>query len=121
MKAGLTGAFFTGEEAAAAGLLAALAEDGEHLSTAEDLARTILANPQPGVRELVRFRRTLAAERAARASEIAGHFDWANDPTAQERILARISRHATAASAPATLARAHPRGRGAGPQGTARG
>jgi enoyl-CoA hydratase/carnithine racemase len=118
MKAGLTGAFFTGEEAAAAGLLAALAEEGEHLSAAEDLARTILANPQPGVRELVRVRRTLAAERAARTSEIAGQFDWANDPSAQERILARIGRHTAAPSAPTILTTRHPPGQGAGSHGS---
>jgi enoyl-CoA hydratase/carnithine racemase len=118
IRAGLTGAFFTGEEAAAAGLLAVLAEDGEHLSAAEDLARTILANPQPGVRELVRVRRTLAAERAARTSEIAGQFDWANDPSAQERILARISRHAAAPATTATLTTPHPPARGAAPEGT---
>ncbi len=118
IRAGLTGAFFTGEEAAAAGLLAALAEDGDHLSVAEDLARTILANPQPGVRELVRFRRTLAAERAARTSEIAGHFNWTSDPSAQASILARISRHAGVPPAAATLTTEHRRARGAGPEST---
>jgi enoyl-CoA hydratase/carnithine racemase len=93
IEVGMTGRFFTGEEADRAGLLTKLVDDGEHLTAAVQLAREILNNPQGAVRELVRYRRALLAERLLNARNIAGSYDWASDPDATERILARIGRH----------------------------
>ncbi len=68
----LTARVFTADEAFRAGVVARLSADGEHLATAEQLAREILANPQAAVRETIRVRRAVAAERALRVRSLTG-------------------------------------------------
>jgi enoyl-CoA hydratase/carnithine racemase len=75
----MTGRMFGAEEAWAGGMLTRLAEDGDHISASEELARQILENPQTPVREYVRVRRALIKQDMARYREITGDFDWANN------------------------------------------
>ncbi|MDA8044364.1 MAG: enoyl-CoA hydratase/isomerase family protein [Actinomycetota bacterium] len=93
MEAGMTGRFFTAQEAAAAGMLTRLVDDGHHLTGAEALAREILANPQGAIRELVRYRRLKLAQSLFALEETSRPFDWAGDLETQSRIKARIARH----------------------------
>lgn len=56
-EVGLTGRFFTGAEAAAAGLINAVVPAGEHLDEARRLAAEIAKNPPLSARATVRLRR----------------------------------------------------------------
>jgi enoyl-CoA hydratase/carnithine racemase len=87
----MTGRFFTSEEADQAGLLTRLVEDGAHRSVAEELARAILDNPQSAVREIVRIRRSILADRLREIEQMAGAFDWAGSAESSERIAAKLA------------------------------
>ena len=84
----MTGRMFTAEEAMAGGALTRLAEDGEHVETAEQLARQILENPQTAVRALVQVRRAMIAAASACYAAGAPAFDWATDPEAKAAVAA---------------------------------
>jgi enoyl-CoA hydratase/carnithine racemase len=86
----MTGRMFTAEEAWAGGMLARLAEDDDHVSVAEELARQILENPQTTVREYVRVRRTLIRQDMSRYREITGDFDWANNAETKIALASRL-------------------------------
>jgi enoyl-CoA hydratase/carnithine racemase len=95
----LTGRMFGAHEAWQAGMLTRLVDVGEHLRAAEELARLILANPQPAVREHVRVRRRLAREASAPAQALTAPFlaGWATDADARDAVAARAAgdrRHA---------------------------
>jgi len=53
----MTGRFFTAEEALAAGLINRVAEPGEHLAVARELAEAVCKNPPLSVRSSARVRR----------------------------------------------------------------
>ena len=72
----MTGRRFGAEEAHRVGLLTAVTEDNAHLAAAEQLATTLLGNPQPAVRELVRCRRSIIAENLQHTRSIGGTFRW---------------------------------------------
>lgn len=72
LDAVLTARDFTAAEAYDAGVVARLAPDGEHLESAIRLATEIAANPGSAVREIVRVRRALAAERLRAVSSLTG-------------------------------------------------
>ncbi len=93
MEAGLTGRFFSAEEAKQAGIISKVVDEGQHVAAAEDLAGQILQNPQGGVRELVRYLRAVVAERLQRARNLGGQFDWVNDPESRRAVEARITQH----------------------------
>ena len=86
----MTGRMFSAEEAWVGGMLTRLAEDGAHISAAEELARQILDNPQTPVREYVRVRRTLIMEDMARYRAITGDFDWANSAETKSALAAHL-------------------------------
>jgi enoyl-CoA hydratase/carnithine racemase len=85
----MTGRMFTAEEAMAGGALTRLAEDGEHISCAQELARQILDNPQTAVRSLVQVRRAMIVDASARFKAVAPAFDWATSSEAQAAVAAR--------------------------------
>jgi enoyl-CoA hydratase/carnithine racemase len=85
----MTGRFFTAEEAWAGGMITRLVEDGEHVGSADELARQILENPQGTVREYVRVRRTLIVEEEAR---FRGTTDWATSEEAKRAVSAHLGR-----------------------------
>ena len=58
---------WTGEEAAKHGLLTRMSEPGEHVTTAEALAREVLKNPPLAVRAVVAVRRTKLHEMDVKA------------------------------------------------------
>lgn len=68
MEMGLTGRYFTAEEAHADGLVDRVAPSGEHVRMAVDLALQIAANPPLSVRALVRARRAEMEEAERRAA-----------------------------------------------------
>lgn len=72
----LTGRFFTAEEAYRAGLIAKVAANGRHLEEATAIARQVLEHPQAALRETVRYRRSVLAERLQHATIVAGNFKW---------------------------------------------
>lgn len=72
----LTGRFFTAEEAFRAGLITKVAASGRHLDEATAMARQIMAHPQAALRETVRYRRSVLAERLQNATIVAGNFKW---------------------------------------------
>ena len=88
----MTSRYFTGEEAARMGLVTRLVDDGTHLACAEEIANSILENPQGAVRELVRVRRTAVANMLREARSIAGEFDWARSVESADRIGEMVSR-----------------------------
>jgi enoyl-CoA hydratase/carnithine racemase len=88
----LTGRHFGAQEAWDAGMLSKLVDEGEHLAAAEEIARQIMQNPQRGVREQVRIRRSLAAEEGARVRSVAGGFRWLEDSEARDSIGAKATR-----------------------------
>ncbi len=88
----MTARYFSGEEAARAGLVTRLVEEGAHLTGAEELARAILEHPQEAVRELVRVRRAVVATVAQEAQRVGGAFDWARSTEAAERIRSTLER-----------------------------
>jgi enoyl-CoA hydratase/carnithine racemase len=85
----MTGRMFTAEEAMAGGALTRLAEDGEHIRSAEDLARQILQNPPTAVRALVQVRRAMIVDDAARYNALAPAFDWATSSEARAAVADR--------------------------------
>ena len=87
----LTGRYFTAQEAWEAGVVSRLVDDGQHLAAAEELALQIMKNPQRGVREQVRIRRTLAAEEAARIRSVTGGFVWLADSEARDSVGAKAA------------------------------
>jgi enoyl-CoA hydratase/carnithine racemase len=86
----MTGRMFGAEEAWAGGMLTRLAEEGAHISAAEELARQILENPQTPVRDYVRVRRTMIKQDMARYREITGDFDWANNAETKGALAAHL-------------------------------
>lgn len=86
----MTGRFFTGEEAAGAGLITRLVDSGEHLHASEEFAKLLLANPQGAVRELVRLRRSMLAETLQHATSVGGTYHWARNADAAKRIAAKM-------------------------------
>ena len=86
----LTGRLFDAEEAWAAGMLGRLVDEGQHLVAAEQIARQILKNPQAGVREQVRIRRSFIAEETARIHSITGGFRWLADVAARDKIAEKM-------------------------------
>jgi enoyl-CoA hydratase/carnithine racemase len=86
----MTGRMFGAEEAWAGGMLTRLVDEGNHISSAEELARQILENPQSPVREFVRVRRTVIVQDTARYREITGDFDWANSAEAKGAVADRL-------------------------------
>lgn len=68
MEAGLTGRFFTAEEAHADRLIDRVAPSGTHLQVATELALQVAANPPLSVRALVRARRAEMEEAERRAA-----------------------------------------------------
>jgi enoyl-CoA hydratase/carnithine racemase len=91
LEVAMTGRFFTAEELDKAGVLARLVDDGEHLTASEELARQILQHPQGAIRELVRYRRALAAESLQHSRSIAGTFDWVHSADSSERIASKLA------------------------------
>jgi len=88
----LTGRFFTAEEAHRAGLVAQVAANGGHLEQARSVARQILAHPQGALRETVRYRRSVLAERLQHATIVAGNFRWDLTDGFRDAIRARAAR-----------------------------
>lgn len=90
----LTGRRFSAEEAWSAGMLTALAEPGDHIAVAEDLAHQIMRNPQWGVREQVRIRRNMTAVQEVQLQSIAGNTTrtWAQSIAAKELVAERVAR-----------------------------
>ena len=90
----MTGRMFGAEEAWGAGMLTRLVDEGAHVREAEALARLILENPQPAVREHVRVRRRLLRDAAAPAQALTAAFlgGWATNADAREAVAARASR-----------------------------
>jgi enoyl-CoA hydratase/carnithine racemase len=87
----LTGRFFTAEEASTAGIITKLVDEGQHIAVAEELAQQIMKNPQRGVREQVRIRRSLNAEEGARVRSITGGFVWLADAETRDTIGAKAT------------------------------
>jgi enoyl-CoA hydratase/carnithine racemase len=89
---GMTGRFFNADEAWEAGMVTRLVDDGDHLSSATELAQQILANPQGAVREMVRMRRSILAEESQHIRSIAGTFRWAESADSKARIEAKLAK-----------------------------
>jgi enoyl-CoA hydratase/carnithine racemase len=87
----MTGRMFTAEEAMAGGALTRLAEDDEHVHSAEELARQILENPPTAVRAFVQVRRAMIVDDAARYNAVAPAFDWATSSEAKAAVAARAT------------------------------
>ena len=89
----MTGRMFSAAEAWEAGLITRLVDDGEHVRVAEELARSILENPQSAVREHVRVRRTLAEQATTQYREMSSEFldSWATNREARETVDARAA------------------------------
>jgi enoyl-CoA hydratase/carnithine racemase len=88
----LTGRFFTADEAYRAGMIAQVTPDGGHLEQARELAGQILAHPQAALRETVRYRRSVLAERLQHASIVAGNFKWAVTDGFRDAIRTKTAR-----------------------------
>ncbi len=88
----LTGRFFTAEEAFLAGLITKVAATGRHLDEATALARQIMAHPQAALRETVRYRRSVLAERLQNATIVAGNFKWNLTDGFKDAIRAKAHR-----------------------------
>ena len=88
----LTGRFFTAEEAFRAGLITRVAAAGRHLDEATALARQVLAHPQAALRETVRYRRSVLAERLQNATIVAGNFKWSDTDGFKDAIRAKAAR-----------------------------
>jgi len=88
----MTGRMFTAEEAMSGGVVTRLAEDGEHVKVAEELAHQILENPQTAVRALVQVRRAMIVDASARYAAVAPAFDWATSPEAKAAVAARADK-----------------------------
>jgi len=65
---------------------------GRHLEEATALARQVLAHPQAALRETVRYRRSVLAERLQHATIVAGNFKWNMTDGFKDAIRARASR-----------------------------
>ena len=88
----LTGRFFTAEEAFRAGLITSVVPAGQHLAAATALARQVLAHPQEALRETVRYRRAVLAERMQHAAIVAGNFKWNMTDGFKDAIRAKAGR-----------------------------
>jgi enoyl-CoA hydratase/carnithine racemase len=88
----LTGRFFTAEEAYRSGLINRVTAPGGHLDEARALARQVLAHPQAALRETVRYRRGVLAERLQHASIVAGNFKWNATDGFRDAVRAKASR-----------------------------
>jgi enoyl-CoA hydratase/carnithine racemase len=91
----MTGRMFSAHEAFSAGMIGRVVAPGSHIEEAESIAASILENPQPAVREHVRVRRTLAAERSARSNALSAKFaaGWASRIETSQAIAARAAMH----------------------------
>jgi enoyl-CoA hydratase/carnithine racemase len=85
----MTGRMFSAEEAWQAGIVTRLVDPGQHVDAAADLARAIMANPQPAVRELVRVRRCEIREQQARLHAVAGSFRWTESEETRQAVAER--------------------------------
>ena len=72
--------------------VAALDRLGRHLEEATALAWQVLAHPQAALRETVRYRRSVLAERLQHATIVAGNFKWNVTDGFKDAIRARASR-----------------------------
>jgi enoyl-CoA hydratase/carnithine racemase len=81
-----TGRRFSAEEAWHAGIVTRLAETGQHVQAAEELAGLVLGNPSRAVRQTVRIRRLVMAEEAARYAAYAERFDWSTSGEARDAV-----------------------------------
>ena len=88
----LTGRFFTASEAFQAGLITTVVGSGQHLEAATALARQVMAHPQEALRETVRYRRSVLAERLQHASIVAGNFKWNMTDGFKDAIRAAAAR-----------------------------
>jgi enoyl-CoA hydratase/carnithine racemase len=88
----LTGRFFTAQEAFQAGLITKVAAAGSHLEEARALARQVIAHPQEALRETVRYRRSVLAERLQNAAIVAGNFKWNMTDGFKDAIRAKAGR-----------------------------
>jgi enoyl-CoA hydratase/carnithine racemase len=88
----LTGRFFSASEAFGAGLITKVTAAGQHLEEATALARQVMAHPQAALRETVRYRRAVLAERLQHAAIVAGSFKWNMTDGFKDAIRARASR-----------------------------
>jgi enoyl-CoA hydratase/carnithine racemase len=88
----LTGRFFTAEEALRAGMINRVAANGRHLEEATALARQVLQHPQAALRETVRYRRSVLAERLQNATIVAGNFKWNATDGFRDAIRAKANR-----------------------------
>jgi enoyl-CoA hydratase/carnithine racemase len=88
----LTGRFFTAEEAYRVGLITKVAANGSHLDEATAMARQVLQHPQAALRETVRYRRSVLAERLQHATIVAGNFKWDMTDGFKDAIRAKASR-----------------------------
>lgn len=91
----MTGRIFSAEEAWQGGMLTRLVDEGEHLTAADELAVTLLENPQPTVQAYVRMRRRTIAEENDRAQALLGDFDWATDEDARNAVARHAGRDKT--------------------------
>jgi enoyl-CoA hydratase/carnithine racemase len=66
----LTGRMFSAEEARRAGLISRVVPAGDHLAAARELAKLMLANPQPALRAVARTRRLPLERLEARAKSV---------------------------------------------------
>lgn len=87
----LTGRFWSGEEGLKHGAVDRLADDGEHLAAAEQLAREILAMPPLAVRAVVEARRGALAEIEVRA-KFSAPKNLAQSEDAREATLAAFEK-----------------------------
>jgi enoyl-CoA hydratase/carnithine racemase len=88
----LTGRFFTAQEAFQAGLITKVAPSGDHLQEATALAWQVIAHPQAALRETVRYRRGVLAERLRNAAIVAGNFKWNMTDGFKDAIRAKAGR-----------------------------
>ena len=88
----MTGRRFSGEEARDAGIVTRLADEGEHVRVAEELARQILENPQWAVRQNVRTRRLVMEQETERYQARLERFDWAKSHEAREAVAKLTAR-----------------------------
>jgi enoyl-CoA hydratase/carnithine racemase len=88
----MTGRTFSAQEAWEAGFVTRLVDDGTHLDAATELAGLILENPQWAVRETVRVRRKLMAERASGYQAHSQPFDWASNPDARDAVAGLVAK-----------------------------
>jgi len=74
------------------GLISKVTASGRRLDEATALARQIMAHPQAALRETVRYRRSVLAERLQNATIVAGNFKWNMTDGFKDAIRAKARR-----------------------------